>query len=135
MRSSKYYVASSKVFIRIFSAIFSILLTPYYLSRPAFAAVDLSEQYAFGDLGSLGEGINRLVGPAFAIATTAVTIYFIYAAFTYITSGGDKEAIGNARKMVTHSIIGFVMLMLLFLVVNFVFFRLFGSSIQLFEGF
>lgn len=112
---------------------FNFLLLTFV--SPAHAAVDISKEYGFGDIGTLGEGIDRLVTPAFSIAATAVVIYFIYAAFKYTTSGGDKDAVGEAQKMITHSIIGFVLLMFLFLVMNFLFFRLFGANIQLFKGF
>lgn len=101
----------------------------------AYAAVDISKEYGFGDLSSLGQGIDRLVYPAFFLAMLAVTIYFVYAAFKYTISGGDKEAVGEARKMITHSIVGFVLLMFLFLVLNFLFYRLFGAKIQIYKGF
>lgn len=101
----------------------------------AQAAVNISEAYGFGDLKSLGQGIDRLVYPAFFLAMLAVTMYFVYAAFKLTTSGGDKEAVGEAKKMITHSIIGFILLMFLFLILNFLFYRLFGARIQLYQGF
>lgn len=117
-------------------AVSLITLYSTFFTRPVFAqGVDISKEFAFGDLKNLGEGIDRLVYPAFSIAAAAVVIYFIYAAFTYLTSGGDKEAVASAQKMITHSIIGFILLILLFLGINFILFRLFGTSIQLFKGF
>lgn len=133
MKSSKYHVSSIKVYLRL-CAVSSILLTTHYFLPTAHAAVDISKEYGFGDITSLGQGINRLVPAAFSIATTAVVIYFVYAAFKYTTSGGDKEEVANAQKMITHSVIGFVLLMFLFLFVEFLFGRLFGINIQLFQG-
>ncbi len=98
------------------------------------AAVDISKDYAFGDLQTLGQGLNRLVLPAFTIAALAVVIYFIIGAVKFITSGGDKEELGKARDMITHSLIGFILLISLFLVIEFVFARLLGTNIQFIQG-
>lgn len=96
--------------------------------------VDISQQYAFGDLKNLGQGLDRLVGPAFVIAGLAVIIYFVIAGIKYISSGGDKEELGKAQAMMTHALIGFILLIMLFLVVEFVFARLFGSNIEFIKG-
>ncbi|MDO8619546.1 MAG: hypothetical protein Q7R49_06440 [Candidatus Daviesbacteria bacterium] len=98
------------------------------------AAVNISKEYAFGDLTSLGQGLDRLVLPTFSIAAFAVIIYFIIAGFKYLSSGGDKEELAKAQGMITHAIIGFMLLIALFLVVNFLFARLFGTGIQFIEG-
>lgn len=84
------------------------------------AGFDLREQYGFGNVGSLGEGVQRLVAPTFTIAATAVTIYFIIGSFRFLISGGDKESIAKSRSMITHSIIGFILLILLFLIMQFI---------------
>lgn len=102
---------------------------------PVFAKVDISQTYDFGDLQTLGQGVDRLVAPTFALAAALVVIYFVYAAFKYLTSGGDKESVASAQKMVTHSVIGFALLMFLFLAVNFIMFRLLGAKISIFKGF
>ncbi|MBI2011483.1 hypothetical protein HYS91_01810 [Candidatus Daviesbacteria bacterium] len=85
-----------------------------------FAQVSIKDNYAFGFLKSLGEGIGFLVGPTFMIATVSVSFYLIIGAFRFLISGGDKEKIASARGMITHAIIAFIMLILLFLVVQFV---------------
>ena len=98
------------------------------------ASVNISQQYAFGDLGSLGEGISRLTTPAFSIAAALVVFYFIFGAFKYLASGGNKEELAKAQQMITHAIIGFVLFMLLFLIVELLFGRLLGANIQLIKG-
>lgn len=82
---------------------------------------DLSNQYAFGWIKSLAEGTGFLMGPAFAIATTAVTIYLIIGGLRFLLSGGDKNAVSGARNMIIHAIIGFILLMVLFLIVQFIY--------------
>lgn len=98
------------------------------------SGVDISKIYAFGDLQNLGQGIDRLVMPAFSIAAISVTLYFIFGGFKYMSSGGNKEEIAKAQQMITHAIIGFALLMFLFLTVTFVFSKLFGINIQFIKG-
>jgi len=95
------------------------------------AQVNIGDQYAFGKVGSLGEGVGLLVNPAFSIAATLVVIYFLVGAFKILTAGGDKEAVGSAQKMITHAIIGFVLLMFSFLIFQFLTGSLFGFNLKL----
>lgn len=81
---------------------------------------DLSIFYGFGKLGSLGEVVSLLIPAAFSIAATAVVIYFVIGAFKLLASGGDKEAVAGGRKMITHAIIGFLLLMMMFLILQFI---------------
>lgn len=88
-----------------------------------FAVVPLSSHYPFGagtnPIDSLAEGVQYLVRPTFTLATLSLTIYFVYGAFKFLSSGGDKEAIATARGMILHAIIGFILLMALFLVMQY----------------
>lgn len=86
----------------------------------ASGQVDLSQQYAFGHISSLGEALGYLIPTTFSIATTAVTFYFLIGAVRYLLSAGDKDAVQGARDMITHAIIGFILLILLFLIMQFV---------------
>lgn len=82
--------------------------------------VNLGEQFGFGNIGSLGEALGYLIIPAFSIAGVAVILYFLIGAFKFISAGGDKTAVESARGMITHAIIGFVLLMLMFLIIEFI---------------
>lgn len=88
--------------------------------KPAYAIVDISQEYGYGYIKSLGDGVSLLVAPVFSIATSVVVIYFLIGAFKYVISGGDKDAIASARNMITHAIIGFVILMFAFLTLQFI---------------
>lgn len=102
--------------------------TPLSLIPVAYATVDLKTEYGFGDIGSLGEGLSRLAPATFSIATALVVFYFLVGAFKLLTSAGDKEAVASAREMITHAIIGFIILMFVFLVLQFVLSSLFGIT-------
>ena len=118
---------------------FNFLLLTF--SLPAYAAcvdpkggVNIGDCFGFGDIKSLGQATSQLVTPAFSIATVAVIIYFLLGAFKYLKSGGDKEEVAGARQMITHAIIGFIILMFAFLILQFLLSNLFGiKGFQLFK--
>jgi hypothetical protein len=114
--------------------IVSLIILHSALLTPVYAVVDISKEYAFGDLTNLGIGFSRLVAPGFAIAIVAVVFYFIIGGLKYLTSGGDKETISSAQKMITHAIIGFILLIFLFLAIEFLFGKLLGTNIQFIKG-
>ncbi len=80
---------------------------------------NLSNEYGFGQISSLGDAFGYLIGPGFAIAGTAVVFYLLIGAVRYIISGGDKAKVEGARAMMTHAIIGLILLIMLFLVIEF----------------
>lgn len=94
--------------------------------------IDLKTQYGFGGITSLAEAFGYLVRPAFGIAGTAVLIYFLWAASKMVFSAGNKDSVASAQKMITHAIIGFVLLMLTFVVFQFLP-QFFGISFRVIE--
>lgn len=106
---------------------FSMIPTAY-AQNPS--AVDIGKEFglATNKTTSLGDALGLLVDPAFAIATVAVVIYFLIGAFKYLTAGSDKNALPAAQAMITHALIGFVLLMLAFLIFQFVLSNLFGIT-------
>lgn len=82
--------------------------------------VDLGKSYAFGGIKSLGEGIGYIVPTIIAIAGVMITFYFIVGAIKFIVSEGDKNSVSEAKKTITHTIIGAALLVLLFLAAKFV---------------
>lgn len=93
--------------------------SPISLVNTVYAAgVDIGDHYGFGWYQSLGGLIQQLTNPAFAIAGVAVVFYVILGAFKYITSAGNKDTTKSARDMITHGIIGFILLLLIFLIME-----------------
>lgn len=88
------------------------------LIKPVLA-VDLGSNYGFGNVASLGDFISSLTTPAFSIASALVIFYFLFGAFKWLSSGGEKEELAKAQQMITHAIIGLIMLMFLFALVKF----------------
>lgn len=95
-------------------------MSDLFITKVYAQGVNLQQSYAFGNISSLGEALNYLVPYIFAIAGTAVVIYFVVGALRFIFSGGDKNAIASGQQMIIHAIIGFILLILVFLVILFI---------------
>ncbi len=63
--------------------------------------------FGFGDIGQF---ITNALFLAFVIGIIVVLVMLVWGAVQWITSGGDKEAVGAARGRITHAIIGLVIL-------------------------
>lgn len=86
----------------------------------------LGKDFALGDITSLGQATSKVVRPIFDIAIIIVIIYFLIAAFRYMKAGANKEDIEGAKQMIIHSLIGFLLLMFAFLILQFLLDTLFG---------
>lgn len=112
------------------------LYTIYYIpyTFPAYA-FNIGDKFGFGDFTSFGDILSKLVTPVFSVAATLVIIYFLWGAFDLIKSGSNKEEIAGAREKITHAIIGFIILIFAFLILQFLLFSLFGfTGFQLFQS-
>lgn len=58
----------------------------------------------------IGFFITNILTVAFAIAIFVVLIMLVWGAFEWITSGGDKEAVGKARGRIINALIGLAVL-------------------------
>lgn len=64
----------------------------------------------------------------FDAAAFLVILYFLLGAFQYLRAGGNKEEVEKGRQMITHSFIGFILLILAFLVIQYVLTGFFGEG-------
>lgn len=97
------------------------------LIKPAYATAqnrNIVDVFPFAKLA--GEDITlayfvRLLLPiGFSVASLMVVFYFLIGAFELITSQGDKAHIISARAKIYHAMIGFLLLILLFLIMQYV---------------
>ncbi len=93
--------------------------------------VDIGSKFGFGDITSLGCGTSKLVKPTFSVAAFLIVLYFLLGAFRFLKAGGNKEDMESARQMINHAVIGFLLLMFAFLIIQFIpqFFNLPGLDI------
>ena len=87
--------------------------------------VDISKKFGFGDITSLGQATSKLVMPIFSVITAMVILYFLWGAWNYLQSRGDKEEVEKAQQMIIHAIIGFMILMFAFMILQFLLSSLF----------
>lgn len=67
-----------------------------------------------------GKVLSNIISIIFALAALMVLFMLILGAFNWITSGGEKEAVGKARNRITHALIGLLVLALAFFIVKIV---------------
>lgn len=61
---------------------------------------------------------QNVVNAAFVFAGIVALIIIIYSGIKFIFSGGDPKQIEGARKTLTYAIIGFVVIILSFIIIN-----------------
>ena len=57
---------------------------------------------------NLDEAVGRIVGPLFLVLVAISTIFIIFAAYTFVTSGGDPGKTETARTTLIYAIIGII---------------------------
>lgn len=96
-------------------------------------SVKLNSQYGFAGpkLQNLGDLTSIVITPLFTVSTIIVFIYFLYGAVKYMLSGGNKEEIAKGRAMIINGLVGFLILIFIFIAVQFIpdFFGLKGYKI------
>ncbi|MBI2020445.1 hypothetical protein HYS94_03400 [Candidatus Daviesbacteria bacterium] len=63
---------------------------------------------------TLGDFIQKTLVLAFMVAVLVVLAMLVWGAFEWITSGGDKEAVGKARGRIINALIGLAVLAIAF---------------------
>src|SRR3989304_6828731 len=77
--------------------------------------------------GGLGSGwgyfntiVPRLINIGFIVAAVVFVFIFIFGAFGWITAGGDKGKLAEARARITHAIVGLLILLIIYFIVQLV---------------
>ena len=99
-------------------AIISSAVTYFIAATVSSAAVDLNIKPPDQGYRTLGQFIGNVVQLAFGIAIVVVLIYLVWGAFDWITSGGDKDAVGKARGKIINALIGIAVLAVAFALAN-----------------
>ena len=60
--------------------------------------------------GVFGAFLGQILSAVFAIATLLVFLYLIWGAISWISSGGDKGKVEQARNRITQAVIGLIVL-------------------------
>lgn len=62
--------------------------------------------------------LQNVINAALVLSGVVAVFLIIYSGYQYVTSSGDKEKVDNARKRLTYAIIGLVIVMMSFVMVN-----------------
>jgi len=69
---------------------------------------------------NVGNIISNFVLIMYIIGGLAVLVFFVWGAFDWITSGGDKEKISSARRKIMNTFIGLILLALAYFIISLV---------------
>jgi len=90
------------------------------MSSRLLAVIDISQPSVnpvaqFGDIGTL---LNQILPTIMIAASLVFLAILLYGAFTFVTSSGEQEKIQKARKTITYSLVGLVLIFLSYLIVQ-----------------
>lgn len=110
--------------------LFPVLLSLFLIAQPHFVLAQ-SVSDVFGqvvppdpikNLGFGAKGLSNVLSKIIQLIYTVAAVLFVFmviiSAVQWILSGGDKEAVGNARKRLTYATIGIVLLAIAFVIIR-----------------
>lgn len=112
--------------IMIFAGLMGLVLAiSAFISEPTFAAslIDGSDNPdiisgATGGEGSLKELVQTMLNYFLSFLGFVATVMVIYGGILYVTSAGNDESVGKAKKILLYAAVGIVIILLSFALVN-----------------
>ncbi len=77
-------------------------------------------QSPFGPTTGLTGVIGQAITLAFGVAAIVAVIYLIIGGFSYVTAGGNPEAVEAAKTTIVNAVIGLLVILASYLIVNFI---------------
>lgn len=90
---------------------------------PALATLDVGLDYGtYTGLGTkdLREGVMNVVNVLMGFLGIVAIIIILYGGFVWLTSAGNEEKVGQAKKIITAGIIGLVIIFISYAIATFV---------------
>ncbi len=90
---------------------------------PALATLDVGLNYGtYTGLGTkdLREGVMNVVNVLMGFLGIIAIIIILYGGFVWLTSAGNEEKVGQAKKIITAGIIGLVIIFISYAIATFV---------------
>lgn len=106
--------------IKFFIGLLGYWVTGLLLPAPVLADAP-GCTYLNGDIPSLGclaDVIVNIINLLFAFLGTVTVLIIIFGAIKFVVSSGDPKAIETAKKTITYAIIGAIVVLLAFLIIN-----------------
>ena len=70
--------------------------------------------------GTLGQNITTIINFFLGLLGLIAVAFLIYAGVLMVTAGGNEEQVGKAKKVITYAVIGIVIILLAYTIVQFV---------------
>ncbi len=106
------------------SLIFALAIVFFAVTvMPAFAQIDVGINYGtFTGLGTrdLREGVMQIVRVLLGFLGIIAIVILLYGGFVWLTSAGNEEKVGQAKKIITAAIIGLVIVFISYAIAQFV---------------
>ncbi|MFA5948446.1 MAG: hypothetical protein WC806_05800 [Candidatus Gracilibacteria bacterium] len=108
------------VFALMVGALSIVSFLPAIANAGLLSAGDNPAVIAEGTGGetSLRQLVLKMVNYFLTFLGIIAVLMIIYAGVTYVTAAGNDDAIGNAKKIITYSLVGLIVILLSFAVVN-----------------
>lgn len=68
--------------------------------------------------GAISQFLTNFIALIYVVAAIVLIFMLVWAAFEWLTSGGDKEKIASAQKRILHAIIGIILLAVAFAIIR-----------------
>lgn len=81
-----------------------------FIAPKAAFAVNITVDKPDAGFGDIGNFVTNILTLAFGVGLLMVLVMLVWGAFDWITSGGDKEAVGKARSKIINALIGIAVL-------------------------
>lgn len=78
----------------------------------------------------IGSTIGQVITFAFIAAVLIALLFLIYGGIKWITAGGDKSGVEEARNHVVGAIVGLIIVFLSYFIINLILFLFTGSSLS-----
>ncbi len=114
---------STKSIIKQTLLVFALMvgaITAFSIVPDAFAAGAISDADRPGIVpgGGLRGLVLTIINYFLGFLGLLAVIMIIYGGVTYVSSAGKDEAVGNAKKIIMYSIVGIIIILLSFVIVN-----------------
>lgn len=118
----------AKANLFLMTAFVVLVMLSAFIPAPVFAQAPVTEGLeAVGQAGGIASGetdiitiIGRIINIALGFVGVVLLVIVLYAGYEWMTSGGDAAKVDSAKTRLRNAIIGLVIIMMSFAIVNFI---------------
>lgn len=119
--------------ILFYLPVLSFLFLVFVSAASAQTPININPNPSLGVLGPKDvepqNVVKFIINALILVGVIASLVFLIYGGIRWIVSGGDKTAVETARNHVVAAIVGLVIIVLAFVIINFVLFFLTGRGL------